>query len=210
MHIVNKLKLIKPFIDICFHPERTENVLKIQRCINNMASEKQKNLVVEYFLWKHTDLVVKRKVMTIPKGGTTHINSLSAQMRAFYYGGGLYLQDLKVYPGENLTDFEFITNHMWEGHDMTHVLIDADTDGIGEIKTYGFLNAQYPSQMSVILIAIGFLNTLLNMGEVGERLDAFHDGYRIGKKAKSIVGVDWNKYWDRPIDDVRKEFNIHV
>jgi ubiquinone biosynthesis protein Coq4 len=64
--------------------------------------------------------------------------------------------------------------------------------------------------MSLILTMVGFSNTMLHLDEIGQRQDAFHKGYSIGKKAKSIIGVDWNNYWDWPIDKVRAEFGISI
>ena len=190
--VVAKAKALYYFTRLCLDPSRTKDSINLQRQVNKLATPKQR----------------KRYGIKVPDNkapaGKMHVNSLGGKMQIFLGPG---MAELTIYKNPD-DDFERFTNDMWFGHNVTHVLLDADISAEGEMKTFGFLVAQYPSPMAVLLVAMGVLNTLFNMRDCNTRFRALFDGWASGRIADSIVGVDWNKYWGRPLKEVRALYNI--
>ena len=40
------------------------------------------------------------------------------------------------------------------------------------------------------------------------RFDALVEGWKAGKRARPLFGIDWTTQWQRPIEDVRRELDL--
>jgi len=103
-------------------------------------------------------------------------------------------------------EWEYVLAHVYETHDIWHVVTGFDTDVPGELGLQAFNLAQFPGRVGLMLLAAGMLNTLIfHPEERVERLDAIARGWRLGREAAPLLGIDWKRWWLRPLDEVRAE-----
>lgn len=107
------------------------------------------------------------------------------------------------------TEYQFLSAHLYETHDVWHAVTGFGTDVAGELGLQAFYYAQFPSGLSAMLLAAGFLNTTLyRIDDRTARMDAIVEGYALGKKAKPLFGVRWADMWSRSLDDIRRELDV--
>lgn len=108
-------------------------------------------------------------------------------------------------------ELEFMDAHMYETHDIWHVVTGFHTDVAGELGLQAFYAAQFPARLSLAIMSGGLLNTLVDpkaMADADRRMDAIALGWSMGRKAKPFFGYRWAESWHRPLADVRQELNV--
>lgn len=106
-------------------------------------------------------------------------------------------------------EWEYVLAHMYEAHDIWHVATGFDTDVPGELGLQAFNLAQFPGRVGLMLLAAGLLNTLIFEPQEREaRMDAISAGWKLGRQARPLFGVDWKTWWLRPLSDVRAELGL--
>ncbi len=106
-------------------------------------------------------------------------------------------------------DFDYVRAHLYETHDIWHVVTGFDTDVAGELGLQGFYYAQIPSPLSTVLIAAGMLNTAIRgFGEHDVRMREIVRGWLMGRRATPLFGTRWAEQWERPLADIRAELKI--
>lgn len=120
--------------------------------------------------------------------------------------------DTEAFQHFKATDDEsYILAHLYETHDLWHLLGDFDTSFNGELALQGFYMSQCPGRLSPALISAGLLNiSFRDMKKGKQRMHAIARGFMIGYRARPLFGIPWNDYWDWSLDDVRKHFHIHL
>ena len=106
--------------------------------------------------------------------------------------------------------FVFLGAHIGETHDIWHVVTGCDTDKPGEVKLEAFYSAQIdPDRLFPALLAKNLLKTVMYEVELFEQImDALTQGWMMGKRAKPLFGIQWNRLWTTPLEDVRTSLNI--
>ena len=139
----------------------------------------------------------------LPEGTLGH--AFAAHMRAL----GL---DPDALPSrEAKTDMEWISAHLYETHDIWHVITGFGADRAGELGLQAFYAAQFPSRIAVGILTMGFVNTLLlEFDDSDRRMDAIVRGWVMGRRARRIIGVDWKALWSTPLDEVRSRYAVDV
>jgi ubiquinone biosynthesis protein COQ4 len=108
-------------------------------------------------------------------------------------------------------DLEFLRAHLYETHDIWHVVTGFGTDVPGELGLQAFYLAQFPGGLPSALLAAGFVNTVLYAFDQRDvRMHAIVRGWLLGKRAKPFFGVRWAKWWERPLEDVRRELGVAI
>lgn len=103
----------------------------------------------------------------------------------------------------------YVDAHLYEVHDIWHVLTGFDVSIGGELGVLAFGLAKLPSRFAVILLGAGLLQTYLrDFHEYEDRMEAIVQGWRMGKDARSVLGVEWNRLWSEPLAEVRSRFGI--
>lgn len=107
-------------------------------------------------------------------------------------------------------DLSYMKMHLYETHDIWHVVTGFKTDVAGELGLQAFYAAQFPQgPLPPILIAAGMLNTVLkNLGDNEGRFDAIARGWFLGKQSHPLFGVRWGEIWERPLQTVRTELGL--
>lgn len=106
----------------------------------------------------------------------------------------------------------YLRLRMRQTHDIWHVLCGFDTDQFGEVGLQGFYFAQFTNGQSALILASVILKSVLSgrFGELELHIDAFCEGYRNGRHAKSLLAVEWEQLWGENVDSLRRRYEIDV
>lgn len=114
---------------------------------------------------------------------------------------------------KSISSEQYYFRHICEFHDLFHVLINADSTIVGEVKIWSFCYGQIPSDYGALINALKLLMyeifSFRDPSIVVDIINSMAEGIRLGKKARLLFGVDWNKYLRMPICDVRNLYNIN-
>ncbi len=105
---------------------------------------------------------------------------------------------------------DWLLNHMYQTHDIWHVITGWANDEIGEIGLGGFYCAQLKSPpFFIFLFALIMLKKVWRKEEgIDEFMRAFYSGYQMGLSADLLFGVNWSHYWDTPLAELRGELGV--
>ncbi len=103
----------------------------------------------------------------------------------------------------------FVRAHLFETHDLWHVVTGFDTDVAGEVGLQAFYMAQLPARLAPMLLSIALANTFIyRFDDAHPRMDALAAGWRLGKEARPFFGVRWADLWTTPLAEVRASLGI--
>lgn len=109
-----------------------------------------------------------------------------------------------------MSNDSYVQAHLYETHDLWHVLTGFGPDVAGEAGLQAVYAAQLPGALPAALVSALLLNAALTRSgsKMKERFDAVSRGWTLGIQAKSLFGYDFRKNFARPLEDVRKELGI--
>jgi ubiquinone biosynthesis protein COQ4 len=119
--------------------------------------------------------------------------------------------DLMKYDGKhNQGDSEVVRyrTHLQSTHDLWHVLTGFDTDIDGEVGLQAFYLAQLDTPLAPIVMSAAMLGILRKGLNATSLMDAITSGWRMGKAARPLFGVDWASLWSTPLAEVRARFGV--
>jgi ubiquinone biosynthesis protein COQ4 len=108
----------------------------------------------------------------------------------------------KMRSNESL-DLAFAHQRMRDTHDVWHAATGYKGDVVGEVALLAFTLAQHWNTAVAMIIVAGILKGL-NRGET----HVIVDGYRRGRKAAWLPGVEWESLLARPVEEVREELSL--
>ena len=116
---------------------------------------------------------------------------------------------------EPKSDSEWLATHLYETHDLWHVVTGFQPNVAGELGLQAFYATQMSGLLPLAILSAGMVNTLFFAPDLGiERLAAITHGFRMGEAARQVggglVGRDWSQLLDRPIDEVRRTLGIQM
>jgi ubiquinone biosynthesis protein COQ4 len=110
-----------------------------------------------------------------------------------------------------IDDASYVDAHLYETHDIWHVVTGIDNSVAGELGLLAFYLAQLPSRLGLVLIASGLVQTWLSaFDERDARMRAIVRGWLLGRRAASLLGVDWSRSWDVPVAELRARHRIDI
>lgn len=109
------------------------------------------------------------------------------------------------------SDEEYVLAHLHETHDVWHVVTGLGVDDEGEQAIQAFYLAQSPSRVAVAILSMGFANTLLYaLDQYIIRTNGIARAWFLGRRAQSLLGVDWKTLWSTPLAEVRARYDIDI
>jgi len=109
------------------------------------------------------------------------------------------------------TPERWVLAHVYDTHDIWHIVTGFDTDIEGEVGLVAFYLAQLPNPLHRALLAGAVARLwLLEPERTAVRLQAIAAGWTLGRQARSILGMDWNALWARPLSEIRTSLRIPV
>lgn len=96
-------------------------------------------------------------------------------------------------------------------HDIFHVLIGFDTSYAGEIGVLAFAAEQNYSPVLKLSLALAkIIYPVLAPRQLKEIFVNVHKGQELGKKAKFLLGIRFEEYWDRPLNEIKSELRLTI
>jgi ubiquinone biosynthesis protein COQ4 len=103
----------------------------------------------------------------------------------------------------------WLLNHLYQTHDIWHVVTGWGNDLEGEVGLAGFYSAQFKTPTFFgYMGALIFLNVIWRRADLDGVFAALSAGYQDGKRAQPMFGVDWDALWGVPLADVRARFGV--
>jgi ubiquinone biosynthesis protein Coq4 len=105
----------------------------------------------------------------------------------------------------------YVKAHLFETHDLWHVVTGFRPDSAGELGLQAFYFAQNGSRVSMGVFVAGLAFTFLRSFELCEvAMPQVVRGWLLGRRAKRLFGTDWRKLLDRPLEEVRTAFGLEL
>lgn len=99
----------------------------------------------------------------------------------------------------------YLSQRLRQSHDVWHVLTGYKPDVPGELALQAFTYAQTSAPASGLIAVAGTLRwARRSRGLVRETVR----GYRRGKRAQFLGSVRWERHWERPLADVRRDLGV--
>jgi ubiquinone biosynthesis protein COQ4 len=103
----------------------------------------------------------------------------------------------------------WMLNHLYQTHDIWHVVTGWENDLPGEVGLGTFYAAQFGSPAFFgYMLALILLNVIFRRADLGSVMAAMSRGYEDGKHAEPLFGVAWDELWAVPLDEIRTRFGI--
>lgn len=105
---------------------------------------------------------------------------------------------------------DFMRAHLYETHDLWHVVTGFAPDPAGEAGLQAVYAAQLPGMLPAALVSALLLNAAIERSSVKtkQRFDAVARGWELGRRAKLLFGYPWRERLSTPLADVRRELEI--
>ncbi len=110
-----------------------------------------------------------------------------------------------------LGETDWIPMHLYEVHDIWHVVLGFGTDVVSEVQILAFMLAQLPNtRMAPIAISVAMIRGVLGHPLLKPHAvqAAIVHGTLLGRQADLFFGIDWSKHWHRPLAAVRGELGV--
>lgn len=105
----------------------------------------------------------------------------------------------------------WVLNHLFQTHDIWHLVTGWGNDLAGEVGLGAFYAAQLGNPPFFgYLLALVQLNVITRRADLGQFFEAFCAGYESGKESQPLFGTDWDGLWAVPLDEVRQRFGISL
>jgi ubiquinone biosynthesis protein Coq4 len=103
----------------------------------------------------------------------------------------------------------WLLNHLYQSHDIWHVVTGWGNALPGEVGLGGFYAGQLRSPAFFgYMLALVMLNAVGRRANVDPLFAALSVGYRMGKSSEPLFGVAWDELWGKPFAEVRERFGI--
>lgn len=109
---------------------------------------------------------------------------------------------------ERSEDQEFYGARVRDQHDLWHVTTGYGRDPLGELCLLAFSYAQTGTLGIGFIVAMATLTMSREVSDAYPIRSAVWEGYRLGKRAKWLPGVEWETMLDKPLDELRDTLRI--
>ncbi len=205
------VKLLINLSKIAKNEKNTDAAISIADCLYHMGLLEEEEKMAKASQ-DGIDFVIKRRMMDgydIQK-----LNELPMGTLAKSYAHHMISQNLQPNFYKNIAvtnDSTYIMMRMRETHDLWHILTGFDTTVPGELGLQAFMFAQLHTPFAPIVICgRSLVSVFKKPDEVVQVFETVAKGWQMGRKAKPIFGLDWEKNWAKPVTQLREEYQIVV
>jgi len=104
----------------------------------------------------------------------------------------------------------YLVRRFRQTHDVWHALLELGTTGHEEVVIHAFSWGQLRLPVSALVVSFGSLKHIVLEGRWSLLRHGLYEAYRVGKNAAPLLGVEWEKRWHQPIDELRRELNVEA
>ena len=202
------LQLVKAAVRVVRKPERLDEVIGIADRLGQMASFQP---IVDHLAASPEGAAAlvdrPRVAIDLPALRALPAGTFGREAARFLDARGLDPADL---PHREAADGpSWLRAHLFESHDLWHVVTGFDTDVAGEAGLQAFYLAQIPSRLATVLLSLIFLNTTIYaFDDRARRVDAIVRGWQLGRAARPLLGVRWAELWAVPLVEVQARLGL--
>jgi ubiquinone biosynthesis protein COQ4 len=139
--------------------------------------------------------------------GCLPVGTLGREFADHMRRAGLDPADLPYRPASD--PHSFLRAHLFETHDVWHVVTGFAVDEAGELGLQAFYMAQLPARLAPLLLAVGLTNTFMYAFDDREaRMNEIARGWLLGRRAGKLFGTEWSKLWSVPLRQVQASFGL--
>ena len=205
-----RMKLVRSAVRLVRNPEGLDEVFAL---VDSIAAISDLGTVIDEIRRSSTaaDRAFRDRVriapITLEELAAMPPGSLGAAFADYCASGKL---DPAIFFGRPAsTDIEYMSAHLYETHDIWHVVTGIGTDVDSELGLQAFYLAQFTSHLALTLLTLGLFRTLLlERHTYRGRLDAISSGWVLGKKTRPLFGIEWSLQWQRPLSEIRVELGL--
>jgi ubiquinone biosynthesis protein COQ4 len=106
-------------------------------------------------------------------------------------------------------DAAWLLHRLRQSHDLWHVLVGLGTRGHEEVLIHAFSLGQTGMPSSVLIASLGGVKHLLLERRWRDVL-GLSRAFRLGRQARPLLGVYWERHWDEPVETVRARYRIET
>ncbi len=211
-HMRNPLHLARAasaLITLVRDPSRLEKVFELRDAV---ASKEALAFLADHF---DRDELGREALRTRPRLGAIDLarlasfpdGSLAREFALHMRRAGLDPAAIPTLPSPDR--LSFVSAHLYETHDVWHVVTGFGVDVAGELGLQAFQVGQFPARLSMVILAGGIMNTTLYaVDDRARRFEAIARGWDLGRDAKPFFGVRWGELWGEPLVEVRERLGI--
>jgi len=215
-HTRNPFRIARSIWRVVKNLDSTSDALVLEEAFNNSR------LTRRFAAWeKVAERLIPQDLTTEQLGHLPRLTDLDLKKMAASYAPGTIgfalanhmiknnLNPNLFEPAKVLNRRDYVLNHLPETHDTWHIVTGYGTDISGEFALISFYAAQIGAPAFTMLLGVGLLNTaFFAHHDMEDRLSAIAEGWRAGKRAKSLFGIDWKAQFDSPIEEFRAEYSL--
>lgn len=167
---------------------------------------------IQYLKQTHTHVEQFKSRYMLPEINLQHLQKLTEGSVGKVYSDHMVKNNLqpdfyKIHAIVN--DTTYMMMWMRQTHDFWHAITGFQTSVPHELGLQAFMQAQVNTPLAPLLIGGRIIAaTFKNFGEVREILDSVSKGWTMGRDAKCIFPIHWDKHLQTPMSELRKEFGI--
>ena len=146
--------------------------------------------------------------------------TLGARVHEFIVKSGYAIDFLFL--SEPQSDYEYLQKRLAQNHDIEHIVTGFGTDPCGEnalmtcngTSWLKYFSSEFAGELCRFGVYLTMVNTLRAGMHYPRTLPVFYDAIRYGTEMgtalmRPLVFIRWENYFDRTIEELRREFNIH-
>ena len=123
------------------------------------------------------------------------------------------VDDIAKFPGANdrleTSEEDYIRMRLRRIHDVHHVICGYPATVLGELGISAYYVALVNSPLSAMLMGLGIIQTVIkNPAGLAELMNVLTEGWQNGVASKNFMGKKVEELWDRPLDELRAEWNV--
>ncbi|MGH9421342.1 MAG: Coq4 family protein [Thermoanaerobaculia bacterium] len=211
----NSLRSIFATVMLARRPDRVKYVFMMGDAQDNIAeSERARGRIADPFRSPELDRLWQARFNS-PRYEVDDLLQLPANTLGGAYARHMKLNGLRPDFYEDVKArhrMHYLRLRMRQTHDIWHVLSGFGTDEFGEVGLQGFYFAQFTNGQSALIGAGAMLKSLLRgqFGQLEKHIEAFCEGYCNGKRAESLLAVQWEELWSESVDNLRRRYRIEL
>ncbi len=104
-------------------------------------------------------------------------------------------------------DAAWLLHRLRQSHDLWHVLVGLGVRGHEEVLIHAFSLGQTGMPTSIMIAALGGVKHLV-LEKRWRDLLGLRRAYRLGRRARPLLAVYWERHWDEPVEQVRARYGV--
>lgn len=202
--IVSRLRGYVAGVELLRDPSKLEAVFEIDAAIPDQTATYAR-IAMAMRVHPHAAAALAerpRLALDVPALRALPDGTFGRAMARFLDGNGLDPRSIPTL--DDGDEISWAKAHLYETHDVWHVVTGYATDIPGELALQAFYAAQLPVRLPHFLLAGGLLHaSFWDPSDFNARLAAIARGWEAGTRAKPLFGMRWAAHWGEPLEDVR-------